>query len=780
MTITPRARGWARARSVWTHLGRRVLSGVVLGWLVAIGCAFLIADVSRITVGVVELDELAPRTVRAPFDFFYVDAAQREELRAAAADSVLPVFVRRHDLVADRLQRLGTAFSDGRSRLAALAGADESGSAPKLSADLKTVVLHAFLDPLRVPLAEGVAHEALELSFSPGIERQVRQLLQDALGGAPIAFPGDLAAGGWQHLTVIDVGAEGQEDERTIAVDDVEALDEIKAGLARSATDPASSLAAAIASALLVPTLSFDPLTTAERREEARAAVDVEPVRVRNGQVLFWEGTVIGREELAVYNALRERVGDRSVVGEVAALSSLVFAICCCFVVFGARQLRSFRTDMRALGASAFLLFAAIFVARTLVSASEPLAASLGAHVRPQSVWFALPLSGFAMLVRLLLGPAWALVYVAISALLVGILLDGQVLPASFFLVSGVAGVVGVANAHERIAIMRAGVFVGIVNAGMVLVVSASQTVGLSMWSAPLWSIFFALAGALAGSVLVLGFIPLFEGAGFVTNYRLLELGSLNHPLLRRLMLRAPGSYHHSVVVGTLAEAGSEAIGANALLSKVAAHFHDVGKSLQPHYFIENQTRGPNAHDALGPVASAERIIAHVVEGAKLAEAHGLPKPIVDNILMHHGTGTLRYFLDRAREGDAEVDVALFRYPGPKPDTREAGILMLADKIEAATRTLRTPSEDNIKQLIRRIVNSVIADGQFSRCPLSVQEINILMSTFLASLMGIYHARVDYPETADLALQQRTPLPVASHTRSDEADYEAARYLPVE
>jgi len=210
-------------------------------------------------------------------------------------------------------------------------------------------------------------------------------------------------------------------------------------------------------------------------------------------------------------------------------------------------------------------------------------------------------------------------------------------------------------------------------------------------------------------------------------------------------------------VVGSLAEAGCEAVGANALLARVASYFHDIGKSLNPQYFVENQGSGGNRHDRLDPYTSADVIIAHVVEGARLADEHNLPQPIRDNIRMHHGTGLLPYFFRRAcddAEDGAVVDEKRFRYPGPKPNTREAGIIMLADKIEAATRTIRQPNESNIRAMIRKIVDSVMADGQFEECPLTFAEIHVITDSFVKTLLGIYHHRIEYPETA--AISQST------------------------
>jgi len=281
----------------------------------------------------------------------------------------------------------------------------------------------------------------------------------------------------------------------------------------------------------------------------------------------------------------------------------------------------------------------------------------------------------------------------------------------------------------------------------------------------------FAFLGGLVGSFLVLGLMPVFESAGFVTDYRLMELANLNHPLMRQLMLRAPGSYHHSVVVGSLAEAACEEIGANALQTRVAAYFHDIGKSLKPQYYVENQGSGGNKHVGLDPYTSAAIIISHVTDGADLARQHRLPKPCIDNIYMHHGTGLLQYFYARAVEmagGDENaVDEAAFRYPGPRPDSKESGILMLADKVEAATRTIAEPNDDKFRSMIHAIINSVMADNQFEDCPLTFKELYTISDAFVGVLMGIHHQRIEYPQTAHLTASRKDVPPPPRQNRPD-------------
>ena len=234
-----------------------------------------------------------------------------------------------------------------------------------------------------------------------------------------------------------------------------------------------------------------------------------------------------------------------------------------------------------------------------------------------------------------------------------------------------------------------------------------------------------------------------------LTDIRLLELSNLNNPLLRRLAVEAPGSYNHSVIVGTLAESAAEAIGANALFCRVAAYYHDVGKMLKPDYFIENQKAGSNRHDALSPHMSALVIASHVKEGYELAKMYGLPRQVLDIIPQHHGTRKINYFFQKAKRSEnsevEEVRESDFRYPGPKPQTKEAAIFMLSDSIEAAARTLEDPSPARFKGLIRKIISDVVLDDQFEQCDLTFSDLEKVSAAFLRTLGSIYHHRIDYP-----------------------------------
>jgi cyclic-di-AMP phosphodiesterase PgpH len=268
-----------------------------------------------------------------------------------------------------------------------------------------------------------------------------------------------------------------------------------------------------------------------------------------------------------------------------------------------------------------------------------------------------------------------------------------------------------------------------------------------------LYCLIFAAAGGIINAVFVTGTIPLIENLFYyTTDIRLLEQANFNSPVLRELMARAPGTYHHSVLVGNLVEAAAETINANPLLARVAAYYHDIGKISKPLYFIENMCDADNRHDRLAPSMSALVLISHVKEGGELAKEHRLGQPIIDIIRQSHGTGLITYFYQKAKKLAAqegkEVDEREFRYPGPKPQTREAGLVLLADHVEAASRTLADPTPARIQGMVQKIINNIFIDGQLDECELTLKNLHEIAKSFNRILTGIYHQRIDYPEPA--------------------------------
>lgn len=289
----------------------------------------------------------------------------------------------------------------------------------------------------------------------------------------------------------------------------------------------------------------------------------------------------------------------------------------------------------------------------------------------------------------------------------------------------------------------------GVVFITYILVIGAFSLTKLSGWESYFDQVIFIAVNALF-ILFTYPIILLFEKLfGITTDFTLLEMSDTNRPLLKELMNKAPGTFHHSLQVANLSEAGAAAIKANSLLCRVGALYHDIGKMIKPSYFVENQGGGTNEHDKLKPQMSAMIIKAHVSEGVKMAEEHGLPKTIINFIESHHGTSVIRYFYEKAKEDDnlkEMLNEEQFRYEGPLPSTKETGILLLADGIEAASRAMKNPNYSKLENLVNKMVDDRVAEGQLSKCPLTFRDLSVIKETFINILVGVYHGRIEYPE----------------------------------
>ncbi|MCX5703923.1 MAG: HDIG domain-containing protein [Candidatus Omnitrophica bacterium] len=310
-------------------------------------------------------------------------------------------------------------------------------------------------------------------------------------------------------------------------------------------------------------------------------------------------------------------------------------------------------------------------------------------------------------------------------------------------LISGILSSILVQGGRKRTTVIRAGFILGILEGVGLIFIEHFIIRGPSRY------IILMLNGVLS-SIIVLGVLPVFEYLfKTVTNISLLELADFHHPLLQRMILEAPGTYHHSLVVGNLSETACEAVGANALLARIGSYYHDIGKIAKPGYFSENQGAEMSKHDTLAPTMSKLVIMNHVKEGLELAKKYRLHPPIIDFILKHHGNSLVYYFYRRAMEGleeDQEIKEEGFRYPGPRPNTKETAVVLLADSVEAATRALKDPTPSKIEELVHKVINNKFIDGQLDECDLTLKDLEKISAVFIRILSGIYRSRVTYPE----------------------------------
>ena len=358
-----------------------------------------------------------------------------------------------------------------------------------------------------------------------------------------------------------------------------------------------------------------------------------------------------------------------------------------------------------------------------------------------------IPVAAVAMFLGILLGGRVGTVLALLTTFLIGFMASVDFPVMAGFCVASFIGGDLIVRVRRRLDFFRVGLLTGLVQA-------ATIGAGYLLMQWPLQiALTVSTAGLLSGilsSLITFALLPISESLfGLITDVTLVELSDLNHPLLRELSVKAPGTYHHSLIVASLAEAAAQAIGANALLARVGCYFHDIGKMLHPEYFVENQPIKGSRHDRLSPSMSSLVILNHVKDGIKLAKRYRLNPAIIDFIPGHHGTGLIYYFYRRALEEIEDAQLLKeerFRYPGPKPSTRETAVVLLADSVEAATRASREKTPSRLNEVVRRIINNKFIDGQLDEGDLTLKDLNRIADAFLRVLYGVYHARVEYPK----------------------------------
>lgn len=536
---------------------------------------------------------------------------------------------------------------------------------------------------------------------------------------------------------------------------------------------------------LLRPNVAYNDAATEAAREAAVAAVPSVVVALKRNQVLAREGDTVTPQMLGQFAALRDYSHNERRPQLFVGL--FLFA---CALYWAAWRFTLYRSTTRTLplttGRAFALVCLCVLAGLVLTRAGLALAGgiasqSMHAPTNDAELWsFAIPFATSALLVTMLVDTQLALITAVLTAIFAGLLAPGGMLTACYALVSSSAAIYGIGHYRERQSVTKAGLIIGAANVLLAVAVMLSSQKPLTL-NAVLLAVACGLAGGLLTAVFTAGLLPVSESLfGILTDVRLLELSNADLPVLGQLALRAPGTNQHSHAVGQLAEEAARAIGANSLLTRIGALYHDIGKLAAPEYFIENQ-HGDNPHDRLRPSQSARIITSHVTYGLKLAREIGLPKQIADFIPQHHGTRTLHFFLRKAQaeapDGET-VDEQEFRYPGPKPQFKEAAIMMLADSCEAAARSLARPTPENISTIVNKIFDSIVSDGQLDECDLSLRELTKVRDSINSSLTAIYHARIDYPGFNPPSLDPAPPLP-ASDLDSEERGHGYNRPIEV-
>lgn len=489
----------------------------------------------------------------------------------------------------------------------------------------------------------------------------------------------------------------------------------------------------------IVETETYNEDMTTARQQQAKNLV--EETRILQGQIIVQEGERVTKDiyrQLELLGLLNDESNSRMLIG-LAMMTLLQMGIL--YMLFNQWTASNARKQ-NAITMVFFVYMLGLVILKILSMVADEFAIHIA---------FLFPTAMIPMLLRLLINEKVAFIMSVLMAASAGIMLNTQygavmnIEIVLYILFGSVVALLFLRTGEKTSHVLKACALVSGVNFIYIFFYIVMTQTTYTAEELLFYTIAAVVSGMLSG-MLTLGLLPFFESAfGILSTMRLIELSNPNHPLLKKILTETPGTYHHSVMVANLADSACEAIGADGLLARVGCYYHDIGKTKRPAYFIENQM-GKNPHDLLPPDESARIIIEHTTYGAQLLAEHKMPKEIVDIALQHHGTSELKYFVYKAKEMGIEVEEAQYRYPGPKPQTKEAAVISVADSVEAAVRSMKDPTPQNIRSLIQSIIKDRIQDGQFNECDISLKELKMIEEAFCETLNGIFHSRIEYPK----------------------------------
>ncbi|HKY31342.1 MAG TPA: HDIG domain-containing protein [Candidatus Polarisedimenticolia bacterium] len=695
-----------------------------------------------------DVGEVATATIKAPYDIEIPDEKATLDRREAERRAVAPVFDLVVSLTADQVSRLRSLFDRGREAMADL------GIRPGTRPDEEAIA--RLREALRSALPDRTVAMLAREGFSHDLEAVAVKLYGAAMQGLVVDSRDRLPDEG--VVSVREVRPGSTTEYEFAQPSQIRDLSQARAAMAervdRDLGDWPGADRRALLSLLdgyLISNLSYNASETERRRAAAMASVPQVFTRIPRGRVIVREGEVFTPEAIDVLGRISQRAPasvDWVALGGHALLVVLL-------LLFLQRYVRAHQKVFhRVKNLYTLVLLVTLFVtvgswAGVFVADAVADSLVLAPFNDPAAYYWALPVSAGAMLITLLANGRVATVSSAFVAALFGMVLGWDARAIVFALVSSFAAIYGISKYERRTAILKACALVGGVNATVVIAIMGIEG-GFGGLSSGLFQVAMAAAGGILVAPIVSFSLPMLEWLfNVLTDIRLLELSNLDNPLLRRLSVEAPGTYNHSVIAGTLAEQAAEEIGAHALLCRVAAYYHDIGKMAKPDYFVENMRDGVNRHDRLSPRMSSLIIASHVKEGMRLAEEFNLPRQIRDIIPEHHGTRLITYFYKKAQRKEdpdvPEIHESDYRYPGPKPQTKEAAIFMMADSVEAAARTVEEPTPAKFEEVITTVTNAIVLDGQLDECDLTFSDLGRIRASFLKSLVAVHHHRIAYP-----------------------------------
>lgn len=706
----------------WQHkTWRRFVAAIVffVAYSAIIGINFLPENIT------LKIGQVAPKLFTANRSVEYIDELATEEAKKLAEESILPVYDLDRGVSEDVQLNIQTFFREVEALRAKKQATDQGNQQTNSEANQQANQQANQGEPKALPIELNETEKGFLLKASNEslrlVEETAMQLARQAL-------------------------TDGIEEDKLSAVKDQLSL-RVDEMILRADQKAIIKLTL---NNYLEPNKIFNEMETQRRVREAREAVQPITRTIQQDQKIIGEGEIVDQETMQKLKALgfvRQKSGFAVIIGIMLMIAIHILLIM--------TYIYNFRRDVYE--NDNLLILLGIIGVITLLIMRGVLAISLADEPEVTSlIGYLVPVSAAAMLVAVLVDSRISIIISIVLNIWLGIFTDFQLRFALVGLVTSLVSIYSVSKLSQRSDLAKAGLLnVGVSAVATIIAIGMITEMDITLVS---MGIILGVANGIFSAVLTGGFLPYLETAfGITSSVKLLELSNPNNPLLKRLLLEAPGTYHHSIIVGNLAETAADAVGADSLMVRVGAMYHDIGKVKRPYFFIENQIGLENPHDKLAPSLSTLIITSHIKDGVELAKESKLPQSLIHIIEEHHGTSLVSFFYHKAKDNDKNISIseADYRYDGPKPQSKEAALVMLADTVEAAVRSAQTTHLGKIEGIVRKVIKDKLADGQLDECDLTFRDLDIIANAFMKVLNGIYHNRIEYPDQVLKEMERR-------------------------
>ncbi len=718
-----------------------------------------------------QIGDVAKRDVKAHKDFFIEDKDVTRKRKNEIREAVKSVYDFDAGLITEISSNVDEAMAVGHKLfiVSADVAADPQGLAPLEPTFTQVLETKpAFEEKLGIELSKGAYNILYKYKFSRDISDKIKAILEKILTNGVVANKDILLKEESKGIILRTIQTNEEKAVTNLKVfygpDQAKAMVRIEGEpILKKENYNLSNLIVDICQALLVPNITLNKNETEKRILDVQSTIKPVMYQIKSGEIILREGDVVDKLRLMKLNALEEQTEEKdvdvtmAVTGIAMTTFSLILIVYFLFLKTHKTLQKNHNKHMLFLALGLLLYLGFVQTAIYLAQSANP---ETTWEVATSSFYMIIPVPGAAMITCLFLGFDIALYFTVVLSILASLSFGGNFQIFLFFFLSSITAAYWIRERQERKNFILAGFKLAIINAVLAITLgfyTQSQTELLLLAK----EVMLAFCGGLLAATLTIGFTPLIELLfDYTTETKLLEFSHLDQPLIKKLMIEAPGTYNHSLIVATLAEAAASAINASGLKAKVMGYYHDIGKLDKPMYFIENQADGKNRHDKLSPSMSALILIQHVKKGAELAKKYKLGNEVIEGIAQHHGTSLIKYFYNKSlKSGNENINEEDFRYPGPRPQTREAGIVMLADVVEAAVRALERPTPARIKGRVKELINDIFADGQLEECELTLKDLHEIAKSFNTILTSIYHNRIEYIEKPQEKKKEKNGFP---------------------